>query len=102
MMGQGAAFHVGPRSDRLKSPLDYRTNMQFNFSNGQSIFVIDCHSFQNQVGIKWLFPEDSTFGSHRGPDLLDYEDFETHVQDQVRAHPKYFEVSWPFATKGQP
>lgn len=93
-MGQGAGFYVGEADDILKSPLDYRANMVFHFSNGRALYVVDCHNFQNQVVIEWKSRKDRIFDINKGPDLYnDCVKIEQHILLMMDKHQSYFEVS---------
>lgn len=93
-MGQGAAFYVGSAADILKSPLNKRTNMIFEFSNGKAVFVVDCHNFQNQVVISWKTPSEWIFDQNKGPHLFeDPQKLEQHIRRLMDLYPNYFEVT---------
>ncbi len=68
-LGTGAAFHVGALEELDQVPLNYRCNTVFSLSDGVAIFIVDCHTKQNQVTFAWREGE-SPFDSTRGPHLL--------------------------------
>lgn len=98
-LATGAAFHVGPLTEKEEYPLNTRCNAYFELEDGRAIFILDCHTKQNQVSFDWRLGLSCPFDPARGPHLLASELLE-HVTSYLldTRNDKYFEASNDFHT----
>lgn len=95
-MATGAAFHIGGKEELAESPLNYRCNSAF-ILHDMAIYIVDCHTTQNQVSFYWKDNNDEIFDSRRGPDLCS-ADLEHYISTLLKDKEleEYFEASFFF------